>query len=100
MTAINFRDIVDISKTDLTEVNIRRDYNNPQKIIGYIPNDASRRTLKEITPGLMPTSSKRVHLITGSYGTGKSHFGLILSALVRKISEAKQVLLKIQDKDK
>ncbi len=99
MARINIRDIVDISTTDLTEVNIKRDFDNPQKIAGYIPNDASRRTLKEIISGLMPTSTKRVHLITGSYGTGKSHFGLILSALLRKLPGAKQVLLRVRDKD-
>ena len=99
MTQINLSDIVDISTTDLTEVNIRRDIDNSHKIEGYIPNEASRRTLKEIIPGLMPTSTKRVHLITGSYGTGKSHFGLVLSALFRKHPLASKVLLKIREKD-
>lgn len=99
MTKINIREIVDISTTDLTEVNIKRDFENPKKNKGYIPNNASRQTLKEITAGLMPTSSKRVHLITGSYGTGKSHFGLFLSALLRKLPESKQVLLRVRDKD-
>ena len=92
-------DIIDISKTDLTEVNIRRDFNNSNKIEGYIPNEASRRTMKDICLGLMPTSTKRVHLITGSYGTGKSHFGLILSGLLRKLTTANKVLSKVREKD-
>ncbi len=93
------RDLVSISSADLTEVNIKRDFDDTHKIRGYLPNEASRRTLSEMLPGLMPTSTKRVYLITGTYGTGKSHFGLIISALLRKHPDTNTVLEKIREKD-
>jgi hypothetical protein len=100
MTAqTKIRDLVSISSADLTEVNIKRDFDDSHKIRTYLPNEASRRTLSEMLPGLMPTSTKRVHLITGTYGTGKSHFGLIISALLRKHPDASNVLAKIREKD-
>jgi len=100
MTAqIKIRDLVSISSADLTEVNIKRDFENTYKIKAYLPNEASRRTLSEMLPGLMPTSTKRVHLITGTYGTGKSHFGLTISALLRKHPDVNIVLDRIKEKD-
>lgn len=97
---IRIRDLVSISSADLTEVNIKRDFDDDHKIEAYLPNRASRRTMENIIPGLMPTSTKRVHLLTGIYGTGKSHFGLVLAALLRKHPKADAVLAKVQEKDK
>lgn len=99
ITHTKIRDLVSISSADLTEVNIKRDFDDTYKISAYLPNEASRRTLWEMLPGLMPTSTKRVHLITGTYGAGKSHFGLTISALLRKHPDANIVLDKIKDKD-
>ncbi|HIE28061.1 TPA: hypothetical protein EYP66_12315 [Candidatus Poribacteria bacterium] len=55
-----------------------------RKLRGYVPNKSSRAALKSICEGLHPTSTKRVHLITGTYGTGKSHFGLVLANFVSR----------------
>jgi hypothetical protein len=49
-----------------------------------VPNKSSRAALKSVCEGLHPTSTKRVHLITGTYGTGKSHFGLVLANFVSR----------------
>jgi hypothetical protein len=78
-------EIVTISPTYTSEVNIAMDFTNPdmnaQKVEGYIPTAPARHALSKIMQGLMPMSGKRVHLITGMYGTGKSHFGLVLANL-------------------
>jgi hypothetical protein len=80
--------IVSISPAFSEEVALKADFNNPelnqQKVRGYVPNQSSRVALKGIFEGLHPTSTKRVHLITGSYGTGKSHFALVLANLVSR----------------
>ncbi len=99
MSQTQIRDLVSISSADLTEVNIKRDFDNAHKTECYVPNEASRRTMAAILPGLMPTSTKRVHLFTGTYGSGKSHFGLVLAALLRKRPEANVVLDKVREKD-
>lgn len=93
------RELVSISSADLTEVNIKRDFDDTHKMESYLPNEASRRTMAKILSGLMPTSTKRVHLLTGTYGTGKSHFGLVLAALLYKRPEADAVLDKVHEKD-
>lgn len=100
MSMAQIRDLISISEAYHTEVNIKRDFNDIRKIEGYVPNEASRRAMAKIFPGIMPTSTKRVHLITGAYGTGKSHFGLVLASLLRQIPEANSVLVKIGEKDK
>lgn len=99
MSHARISELVSISEAYHTEVNIKRDFNNAHKIEGYVPNEASRRAVAKIIPGLMPTSTKRVHTITGAYGTGKSHFGLVLASLLRQKPEANSVLVKFGEKD-
>lgn len=100
MSQSQIRDLVFISEAYHTEVNIKRDFDDTRKIEGYVPNEASRGVMAKIFPGLMPTSTKRVHLITGAYGTGKSHFGLVLAALLRQKPKANSVLIKVGEKDR
>ncbi len=80
--------IVEISPAYTTEVNLKDDFNDPEanrrKLIGYIPTQSSRVALKSVCSGLLPTSPQRVHLITGTYGTGKSHFGLVVANLISR----------------
>ena len=99
MSQLQLSDLVSISPAYHTEVNIREDFDDLRKIQGYVPNEASRAALAAIMAGMRPTSEQRVHLLTGQYGTGKSHFGLVLGALLRKMPETDAVLDKIQEKD-
>ena len=77
--------LVSVSEAEAfsTEINLKQDFYNQKvnisKLRGYVPNQSSRDALNGIIKGLHPTSPKRVHLITGSYGTGKSHLGLVLA---------------------
>ena len=77
-------DLVRISPTFSAEVNLQRDFyddpeENRRKLRGYVPTTSCREVLKEIIKGMPNPSRIRAHLITGTYGTGKSHFALILA---------------------
>ena len=80
--------VVEISPAYATEVNLKDDFKdleaNRRKLIGYIPTQSSRAALKSVCNGFRPTSQQRVHLITGTYGTGKSHFGLVVANLISR----------------
>ena len=84
------KEVVNISAAFTNEVNIRQDVKsdiNRKKIKGYVPTSQTSLALKTIVRGFMPTSDERVHTITGAYGTGKSHFGLLLANLLAQWDE-------------
>ncbi|MCL0034304.1 hypothetical protein M1N21_00025 [Dehalococcoidia bacterium] len=98
--------VVTIASALTEEVHLKRDFLNAEandrRLRGYIPPRSARAAIRGILEGFHPTSQMRVHLITGTYGTGKSHFGLVLANLVsRDIDDpALQVLLaKLGQKD-
>ena len=78
-------ELVTILPSYTSEVNVGMDFDNPElnaeKVRGYIPTAGARSAVGSIISGLTPISTKRVHLVTGTYGTGKSHFGLVLANL-------------------
>lgn len=75
-------EIVKISSGYSTEVDIERDFLNSgvndEKLKAYIPLRSHREAFYSMSKGLHPRA-KRAFLITGAYGTGKSHLGLILA---------------------
>jgi len=74
--------IIHISTAYNNEVDIRQDIGtstNTRKVRGYVPNIQTAKALEAIVTGLQPNSTDRLHTITGAYGTGKSHFGLLLA---------------------
>jgi len=104
--APNIDQLISISGGFFAEVNVKRDLydetTNIRKLRGYIPNQKSRAALGEIVRGLHPNSPKRVHLITGWYGTGKSHLGLVLANLLALPIEhegLQPLMMKIKGKD-
>lgn len=50
-----------------------------EKIKSYLVNDSSIKAILTTAQGLSPGSNERTHLISGAYGTGKSHLGLVLA---------------------
>ncbi|HUN06414.1 MAG TPA: hypothetical protein PLQ56_07425 [Aggregatilineales bacterium] len=82
--------IIHISTAYNNEVDIRQDIGtstNTRKVRGYVPNIQTAKALEAIVTGLQPNSTDRLHTITGAYGTGKSHFGLLLANLLAKWDE-------------
>jgi hypothetical protein len=88
MKSPKIEEMVTISPTFAHEVNLKADFLNPSqnrlKLEGYVPNQRSREALRSIAGGFHPTSERRVHLITGTYGTGKSHFALVMANIVSR----------------
>jgi len=59
---------------------------NRRKLESYYVNPSAREAFYSISKGLHPTSKTRVHLISGTYGSGKSHFGLVIANYLTKNS--------------
>lgn len=80
--------LVRLSSAFSAEVNVLRDYiykspkGNQEKIEGYLPNKSSREIFKSIINSCSEATDKKLHLITASYGTGKSYLLLMLANLL------------------
>lgn len=75
---------------------------NRRKLESYYPNRSARDALYSISEGLRPTSTRRVHLVSGTYGSGKSHFGLVVAnylTLNSQSEELKMIFYRIKEKD-
>ncbi|MDP3066274.1 MAG: hypothetical protein Q8N08_05980, partial [Methanobacteriaceae archaeon] len=59
---------------------------NTHKLESYYVNPFALDAFYSISKGLHPTSRSRVHLISGTYGSGKSHFGLVFANYLTKNS--------------
>jgi hypothetical protein len=99
--------IIKLSNAFATEVNVLRDYRyknpegNEQKIKGYLPNKSSRDVFKNILLNCSESTDKKLHLITASYGTGKSYLLLMLANLLdnNKRKALESLIEKINDKE-
>lgn len=70
-------------------VDILQDLENEDKIRGYIPTENGVKVIEQIFDYLKPYTSTRPIILTGTYGTGKSHLGLVIATLLRKGIEDK-----------
>lgn len=82
------RDAVQLASIIANEVKLGRDLwrvheeINDERLQSYLPTETSRRALLNILSGTSAATQKRVHLVTGSYGTGKSFLLLVLANLL------------------
>jgi len=79
--------IIELSPAFSAEVNVQRDFDYNLKgkneyLDGYLPNVSSRHIIRQIFESLSFRDSRKVHLITASYGTGKSYLLLIIAYLL------------------
>jgi len=65
-------------------VDILRDLENEDKIKGYIPTENGIKVIGRVFEYLKPHTSTRPIILTGTYGTGKSHLGLVIATLLGK----------------
>jgi len=59
---------------------------NKYKLKSYYVNHSAMDAFYSISKGLHPASRNRAHLISGTYGSGKSHFGLVIANYLTKNS--------------
>jgi hypothetical protein len=76
-------DIVKLSPGFASAVDVADGLADEQKIAGYIPTEAASEILLDAGENLHVSGSRRARLITGTYGTGKSHLSLVLARLYR-----------------
>jgi len=77
-------EIIGIQPGFKAAVDISQDLENEDKIRGYIPTENAIKVLELVFEYLKPHTSTRPIILTGNYGTGKSHLGLVITTLLRK----------------
>ena len=80
-SALPIKDALTVRSQYVRAVNIGRDLNDSHALDGYLLTDTVQHALGRLCQGLKASSSQRAWRITGSYGTGKSAFGLFLANL-------------------
>lgn len=75
--------IIEIKSAYSTQVNLREEYGDEEVNLGrmerYMPISSHRSAFEKIARALYEKDNKRFYLLTGSYGTGKSHLCLMLA---------------------
>jgi hypothetical protein len=75
------KDALAIRSRYVRAVNISRDLDDTHALDGYLLTETVRGALGRLSRGLLASSTQRAWRITGSYGSGKSAFGLFLASL-------------------
>lgn len=87
--------IIEIKSAYSTQVNLREEYDdykvNLERMERYMPIRSHRAAFEKITRALLERDSKRFFLLTGSYGTGKSHLSLMLANYLTHPSTAPEI---------
>ena len=104
---MKINEIIRLSNAFAAEVNVLRDYSyrnpdgNESKIKGYLPNKSSREIIRSILLSCPENTDKKLHLITASYGTGKSYLLLMLANLLANNNKEaiNSFIEKIHDKE-
>lgn len=66
-----------------TAVNLFDDLERFDKCAGYLPTEVASEILLDLGENLHVLAGRRSRLITGTYGTGKSHLALVLANIYR-----------------
>lgn len=66
---------------------LQEDTENTDRMAMYRPTKAHRAALERICRGLFLPNDKKFYLLSGSYGTGKSHLCLMLANVLRTNSD-------------
>jgi hypothetical protein len=98
--------IVQVDVGGKTEVSIGMDLIDDKKnrslLNTYIPVTPAVAALKAIIEGLNPINERRAHFITGQYGSGKSHLGLVIANIFKLgggDKELQEFISKLEKKD-
>lgn len=87
--------IIDIKSAYSTQVNLREEFNDYKVNLGrmerYMPIRSHRSAFERIARALYDPQNKRFYLLTGSYGTGKSHLSLMIANYLSHPSMAEEI---------
>lgn len=75
--------LVTVSGGFQAAVNLKANINDDLKVSGYIPTHIASEILNDLASNFHTTSARRSRLITGTYGTGKSHMALVIARIFR-----------------
>lgn len=77
--------IIELTRDFQPSINIDYDFNNPEKITGFIPTSSALEIITNIITNTWDENRDRAKIFTGAYGRGKSHIVLVaLSILFNK----------------
>lgn len=74
-------DLFNIQSRFLRSANLERDFRDPSALKGYVMTRHIQANLDRISGGLNRNSGQRAWRVTGSYGSGKSSFALLIANL-------------------
>lgn len=83
------RQYISVNTSYTRSINIERDFKGEDAVSAYIPTSRSIQTLGRIAETFGKSATPRAWALIGPYGAGKSAFGLFLSCLLSKRSEAR-----------
>ena len=83
MKSVMISNVVKLSPGFASAVDVADGLADDKKISGYIPTEAASEILLDAGENLHVSASRRARLVTGTYGTGKSHLALVLARLYR-----------------
>lgn len=75
-------DYISIQRRYSRSVNLERDLNIAESVIGYIPTQRALETFERFISAYSTPNSVRAWTLTGVYGTGKSSFAHFLSSVL------------------
>lgn len=81
--------IISVNEKFQKSVNLRLDYNQQEKLDGYIPTRASVAVLGKLVEQFTNNKVDRSSILIGPYGKGKSHLLLVLLAMLVKENREK-----------
>jgi hypothetical protein len=81
-------ELVDTAVGFRAAVNLVNEQNDLAKAAAFLPTKQAAEVLFDLGRQMEPRGGERARLITGTYGTGKSHLALVLANLYRGQAEA------------
>ena len=75
--------LVTLSPGFKTAVNLKQDIGDDGKLSSYIPTHMASEILLDLAENLHPLAGRRARVVTGTYGTGKSHLALVIARIYR-----------------
>ncbi|MGQ9730511.1 MAG: hypothetical protein ACUVX8_04485 [Candidatus Zipacnadales bacterium] len=76
-------DLIETAVAFRAAVNLKQEFDDFEKAAAFIPTESAAKVLFNLARQLEPRATERQRLITGTYGTGKSHLALVLATIYR-----------------